>query len=68
MALEIHVEKWTKAEVKGNAECPDCGGKLIVIASFAACYAFCPNCREYYVDNETIERTIKILDALKVEA
>ena len=40
--------KWVRAILRGNFNCPDCGKTMVVIASPMG-YAFCLECKEYWI-------------------
>jgi len=46
--IEIQIDRWVEAELKGNYRCPYCDRIMIVIASLAS-YAYCPYCERYFV-------------------
>jgi len=46
--IDVRIEKWVEAKLKGNYRCPHCGRIMIVIGGFEN-YAYCPNCERYFV-------------------
>jgi len=53
--IEITVNKWIEAELKGNYRCPCCSRIMIVIGGLAT-YAYCPHCERYFVPESLVLR------------
>ena len=53
--IEIKVDKWVEAELKGNYRCPHCGRTMVVIWGFVLC-AYCPHCGRYFLPERLVIR------------
>jgi len=41
--------RWTEAIVEGDVWCPDCLDTMVLIPFWTTSYAFCLNCKKYFV-------------------
>lgn len=54
---EIDVKaNWIEAKMKGNYKCPKCKKVMIIMCASHLAYAFCSNCKTYFIDDEKILR------------
>ena len=41
--------EWVEADIEGDAACPTCGERLILIPALGSATAFCLSCKKQYV-------------------